>query len=198
MTKFLLNSGGIKNNSAAKRRFHIAMIEGVEVAPKILLCNFAQGREYWEAKFQGYCDSILQDVIEVAKPEFRLAMPEEFVEQCKWADIIYFHGGDDHLITYWMKQFNLAEIFNNKTVATNSASSNMLSTHYWTCDWRMNMDGLAILPIKFISHFKSDFSKGDPRGPIDWDQARLDLEAFGDPDLAIYALREGEFVVIDQ
>ena len=62
MTKYVLNSGGIKNEPQLKRQFHQELIEGLGNTPKFLLCNFAQGREYWEAKFQGYSDAIAEDM----------------------------------------------------------------------------------------------------------------------------------------
>lgn len=198
MTKYVLNSGGIKNEPALKKQFHQELIEGLGDNPKFLLCNFAQGREYWEAKFQGYSDSIAEDMPNGVKPSFTLAMPSEFAEQCSEADIIYFHGGDDHLLKYWMKQFDMPVLFRDKVVATNSASSDMLSAHYWTCDWRQCGDGFGILPIKFIPHYQSAFGADDPRGAIDWGKARQELSEYGDKSLKIYALKEGEFEVFEQ
>jgi hypothetical protein len=167
-------------------------------APKFLLCNFAQSREYWEVKFAGYSNSIAEDMLDSVKPTFELAMPDAFVEQCKRADVIYFHGGDDHLLQYWMKQYDLADLFKDKVVATNSASSDMLATNYWTCDWRQCANGLGILPIKFIPHCQSDFGDTDPRVPIEWQKAYEDLAAYGHESLPVHALKEGEYIVIEK
>lgn len=197
MTKYVVQSGGIRNQPELKKQFHQELIKGLGNNPKFLLCNFAQGREYWEAKFPGYADSIREDMPEGLIPSFVLAMPDTFAEQCKEADVIYFHGGDDHLVQYWMRQFNLPELFNGKVVATNSASSNMLATCYWTCDWRKCGDGLGVLPIKFIPHYESAFGADDPRGPIDWAAAKEELEGYGDTILPIYALKEGEYAIFN-
>jgi hypothetical protein len=171
MTKYILNSGGIKNAPELKKNFHQEIIEGLGASPKILLCNFAQGREYWDVKFAGYCNAIKEDMPSEVEPTFELALPDKFTEQCRWSDVIYFHGGDDHLLQYWITQFDYLELFKGKVVATNSASSDMLSKHYWTCDWRACRDGLGVLPIKFIPHYQSEFGDDDPRGPIKWDEA---------------------------
>lgn len=195
MTKYVLNSGGIKHQPELKKRFHQELVKGLSNNPNFLLCNFAQGREYWEPKFQGYSDTIAEDMPQDVKPSFELAMPATLKEQCKRADVIYFHGGDDHLLQYWMKQYDLGRIFKDKVVGTNSASSDMLATHHWTCDWRSCADGLGILPIKFIPHYQSDFGDADPRGPIDWQKAYDDLAKYGDTSLPIHALKEGEFIV---
>ena len=198
MTKYALNSGGIRRQPNLKRQFHRELVKDLGDMPKILICSFAQPREYWESKFEGYSNAITEDMPKGVHPEYTLAMPSEFVEQCKNADVIYFNGGDDHLLQYWMKQFDLVALFKNKVVATNSASSDTLATHYWTCDWRQCADGLGILPIKFIPHYKSDFGNSDPRGPIDWQEAYSKLEEYGGKDLPIHALKEGEFIIIEQ
>ncbi|MCW1908386.1 MAG: hypothetical protein KIH63_003530 [Candidatus Saccharibacteria bacterium] len=198
MTKFVLNSGAIKNTPALKKQFHQEIVKGLSKKPHFLLCNFSQGREYWEVKFGGYSNSIREDMPSDITPSFELAMPNMFVKQCSQADIIYFHGGDDHLLQYWMKQFDINDLFKDKVVATSSASSDMLVTHYWTCDWRQCADGLAILPIKFIPHYQSNFGDIDPRGPIDWQKAYDELAAYGNTSLPIHALKEGEFIIFER
>lgn len=197
MIKYVVQSGGIRNQPELKKQFHQELAAGFGNTPKFLLCNFAQGREYWEQKFLGYSDSIRQDMPDGVEPSFVLAMPDQLIEQCQQADVIYFHGGDDHLIQYWMRQYDISNLFKDKVVATNSAGSNMLSTHYWTCDWRKCGDGLGILPIKFIPHFKSQFGADDPRGPINWDKAKHDLMLYGDAGLPLYALQEGEYRIFE-
>lgn len=195
MTKYILNSGGIKNVPELKKQFHQEIVRDLGNLPKFLLCNFAQGREYWELKFQGYSNAIQEDLPGDITPTFDLAMPDRFVEQCKQADVIYFHGGDEHLLHYWMEQFDVPVISEGKVVATNSASSDMLSVAFWTCDWREVHKGFGVLPIKFIPHFKSNFGDDDPRGSMDWQKAYDELATYGDTSLPILALKEGEFEV---
>lgn len=198
MTKYILNSGGIKNEPKLKKVFHQEIVKDLGNSPKFLLCNFAQGREYWNTKFQGYSDAIQEDMPEGVMPFFELAMPDTFVEKCKQVDVLYFHGGDDHLLQYWMKKYDLKTLFKDKVVATNSASSDMLATHIWTSDWRQCADGLAVLPIKFIPHYQSAYGDTDPRGPIDWQKAYNDLAVYGDTSLPIYALKEGQYEVFER
>ena len=123
------------------------------------------------------------------EPVFEMAMPDKFEEQLQQNDAIYIHGGDDHLMQYWLKQFDIPKIWDGKVVATNSASSHALSKHFWTCDWRQLMDGLGILPIKFLAHYKSEYGEDDPRGPIDWGTALKELESYGDTSLPILIYR---------
>lgn len=197
MTKYVVQSGGIRNQPELKRQFHEEIVKGLGKNPKFVLCNFAQGREYWEAKFPGYAASIKEDMPGGVEPTFVLAIPDEFVRQCRDADVTYFHGGDDHLVQYWMKQFDMPAIFTDKVIATNSASSNMLAKYYWTCDWRECGEGFGILPIKLIPHYESAFGADDPRRPIDWQQAKNELENYGGAELRMYALKEGEYEVFE-
>jgi hypothetical protein len=61
------------------------------------------------------------------------------------------------------------------------------------------MDGMGILPIKFIPHYNSAYGSDDPyRGRIDWKQAKNELMHYGDESLPIYAVEEGDFVVFEQ
>ena len=193
MTRYLLNSGGVKRHPARQRRFHQAMVAGHGSAPHILICSFAQPREVWEGKFPGYCQAITKDLPAGLKPKFTLAFPDQFAAQCQQADAVYLNGGDDHLVQYWLRQFELPKIWEHCTVATNSASSDALAVSFWTCDWRKCMDGLGLLPIKFMPHYGSTAMDDDPRGPIDWPDARRELAAYGNQRLPIVAEPEGVF-----
>jgi len=194
-TKYILNSGGIKREPKLQKLYHQEIVQGLGNAPKFLLCNFAQGREFWDTKFRGYCESIKADMPAGVTPSFELAMPATFAEQCKRADVIYMHGGDDHLLRYWMRQFDLPELFKDKVVAGNSAGSDLLVAHHWSNDWRTCGDGLGIVPVKFIPHFGSVTDPADQRGQADWQKGYEELAAYGDTSLPIYALHEGEFAV---
>ncbi len=198
MTKYILNSGGTKNNLEKAALFFKEMIKDLGKEPRILSCSFAEKRENWEEKFESYKSLFSQLIGNDIKPKFEMALPDKFVEQIKNNDVITLSGGDDFLLLYWLKQYNLPEIWKDKVVATSSASSNALSKHFWTCDWRQCFDGLGILPIRFIPHYKSGFGSSDPRGAIDWQKAYDELVEYGDKSLPIYALEEGDFVVIEQ
>lgn len=197
MTKYVLNSGGVGGYSELAKKFFAEMVKGFGNEPKILICCFAQPREDWEKKFEddkANTDFFPEDV----RPVFELAFPDTFEEQIKSCDAMYIHGGDDHLLQYWLRKFDLPKIWDGKVVATNSASSHALSKYFWTCDWRKTMDGLGILPIKFIAHYKSSYDNEDSRGPIDWESVYAELKAYGDQTLPIHALKEGEYIVIER
>lgn len=187
-TKLILNSGGVKRREDLKKQFHQEMVKGLPLKLNILICSFAQGREFWEGKFPGYSASIKEDLPE-HDLSFTLAMPDDFANQIKDADIVYFNGGDDYLFAHWMDKFDFS-LFNGKVLATNSGSSDYLSDSFWPNDWKKPMMGRGILPIKFIPHYGADKA-------IDWLKVEDELRLFGDPDLPIYKLKEGEFAVFE-
>ena len=195
MTKYIVNSGAVKYYPDKFKKYIQELVKDLNNNPNILLCFFAQKREDWETKYIEKKEGL---VTSIPKASFDMAIPDIFVEQVKKADVIIIYGGDDHLVQYWLKQFDIPKIWENKTVSVSSASSDAISTHFWTCDWRETMDGLGILPIKMIPHYKSNFGADDPRGPIDWCKAYTELENYGDKNLPIHALEEGEFVVINK
>jgi hypothetical protein len=196
MTKYILNSGGMRNNPDGAKRFFTEAVKGLSDNPKVLLCLFAYPREYWEKKFDEIKSASLYP--ETINPVFSLAFPDKFEEQIENSDIMYIYGGDDHLLKYWFSKFNIPKIWEGKVIATNSASSNFLSKYFWTCDWRKCMDGFGLFPIKFLPHYESSYGDKDPRGPVDWDKAYKELEDYGDKTLPIYALKEGEYVVFEK
>lgn len=195
MTKYVVNSGGIRSDPAKAGMFFKEIVNGLGASPKVLLCQFAMSREYWEIKFTEDMNGFLQHMEPDVKPVFEMAMPAEFERQLDECDAIYMCGGDDHLMKYWLSRFDLKQLFAGKTVGTNSASSNAVSQSYWTCDWREVQIGLGLLPMKFISHYNSSFGDDDPRGPIDWPAAKVELEEHGNKDLRVLALEEASYEV---
>ncbi len=198
MTKYILNSGGFRNKPDLAKKFFAEMVKGLGGTPRVLVCCFAQAREDWETKFAADKGTIFDLFPVGVKPTLELAFPDKFEEQSKSSDVIYIHGGDDHLVLYWLGKFDMSKIWDGKVVATSSASSNVLSKYFWTCDWRETMDGLGILPIKFLAHYKSSYGEDDPRGPIDWEKGYEELRGYKDSELPIHALKEGEYVIIEQ
>lgn len=198
MTKYILNSGGSKNYPAKAALFYGEIVKNLGRQPRILLCFFAEKREEWENKFSNYLPRLKELVEPGIEPVIELAFPDEFAEQMNDNDAIIIHGGDDHLLQYWLRQFDLPALWQGKVVAASSAGSDALASHFWTCDWRRCMDGLGILPIKFIPHYRSVFyGADDPRGPIDWQQAYHELAEYGDNSLPVYALEEGDYQIFE-
>ena len=58
MTKYILNSGGLRNNPPLARKFFAEIVKGLGKEPRLLICFFAKPREYWEEKFVEYREEI--------------------------------------------------------------------------------------------------------------------------------------------
>lgn len=197
MTKYVVNSGNIRGDMSKAKKYFAEVFKGLGNNPKVLFCFFANLREEWEESYQNYVNDFGSYLSPTVKPSFQLAMPADFIKQCKDADVIWIKGGDDHLVQYWLSQYKLRDVWRDKVVAVSSASSDAVATHFWTGDWRECFDGLGLIPMKFIAHYKSSYGDTDPRGPIDWERGYKELEDFGDKMLPIYALPEGDFKVFE-
>ena len=197
MTKYILNSGGLRYYPEKAKKFNLEIVKDLGNNPRILFCFFAMPRERWEEKFTDYSRRFLESMSDGVAPKIELALPEKFEKQLKNSDAVVIHGGDDNLLLHYLKQYNLPASWRDKVVAGSSAGSDALAKHFWTCDWRKCLDGLGILPIKFIPHYKSGFGDNDPRGAINWEQAYQELVEYGDKSLPIHSLEEGNFVVIE-
>jgi len=201
MTKYILNSGNAKNFPQKEIAFINEILADFKQDSeiKILYCFFSQARGDWEEKYEKYKLKFAELVGSNFKLTFDLAFPEKFEEQVRTSDIILIQGGDDYLLQFWLSKFDLPKIWNGKIVATSSAGSDALVNSFWTCDWRKSLNGLNILPIKFIPHYKSEtYGLDDSCGPIDWEKAYQEISQYGDKNLPIYALKEGDFIVFRQ
>ena len=116
MTKYVINSGNVRGNKEKARKYMAEVLTGLGTKPKILLCFFAEKRENWEEKYANFVNDFVNYLPGGVIPEYEMAMPQDFVEQCAWADVIWIHGGDDHLVQYWLKQFDLPKIWDGKSL----------------------------------------------------------------------------------
>lgn len=196
MTKYILNSGGLKKQPEKANRFHREIVNGLGRSPRLLFCYFAVPREQWERKFSEHSGRFLQSMEDGVKPSFELAFPDSFEEQVKGSDAVIIYGGDDRLLLYYLRDYELPLIWQGKVVAASSAGSDALARYFWGADWRQAQAGLGLLPIKFIPHYRSEYGQGDPRGPVDWAKAYEELRSYGE-DLPISALEEGDYIVIE-
>jgi hypothetical protein len=207
MTKYILQSGNVKDYPEKMKKYNEEVFrdflsggknEKTENEPvKVLFNFFSQKREDWEVKYENY-DNYLKESVDL-KVETKMAMPDEFTEQCQWADVVIFAGGDDDLLQYRMSKFNVPKIWEGKIVTGSSAGADYLSVAFWPYDWREVKDGSGIVPVKFIPHYKfAESMEGDTRGPIDWKKAYEELKNYGDKNLPIHALEEGDFIVIEK
>ncbi len=195
MTKYILNSGGLKSHPEAARAYFAELLDGLGNEPKLLWCFFATLPDDTNVRFKKYTKLFEDYYPKGVHPISTNAKVDTFAEQVVTSDAIYMHGGSIKPLYDILKQYDLIKLFKGKHIGTNSASSMVLAKHAWSCDKREPDEWLGIFPIKFLAHYKSSYGSRDPRGPIDWDAAYEDLAQYGDTTLPIHALKEGEFIV---
>ncbi len=174
------------------------LLEGQTGPVDFLWCFFATLPDPVEKRFEEYVDryeSILPTKLNFTHV---CATLDDYEEQLEKADVVYIHGGSVEPLIEVFGKHKLTDLFAGKSIGFTSASTIMMATHGWSCDSRQMIDGLGIVPMKVGVHFRSLYGSDDPRGPIDWDVAKAELDAYGDTTLPVHALEEGEFIVIEQ
>ncbi len=87
-----------------------------------------------------------------------VANVERFIEQLKSADIIYFHGGVSLKLLEALKRYpSLKDSLEGKTIAGESAGANVWSKFFYSPKTDTVSEGLGILPIKIIPHYKKEY-----------------------------------------
>ena len=127
--------------------------------PKILDVWFAMN----EDKYKKY-DDIFVEIYKNNKMLFerKIASQENFIEECKWADVINIHGGSSDLLFPIMQKYDLNVLNEDKIVIGSSAGAKFLSLY--SPNWNGNglRKGRGILPINVIVHYGDDkFLKED-------------------------------------
>lgn len=80
MTKYILNSGGLKNCPEKADKFNEEVVKGLSKTPNILFCHFAVTREQWGERFIGYIERFLESMDADIQPRFELALPHKFID----------------------------------------------------------------------------------------------------------------------
>ena len=92
-----------------------------------------------------------------------IADEKNFLQQLQSADVVYFHGGVSLKLFEALKKYpNLHESLRGKIVAGESAGANVLGKFFYSPHADNIFEGLGILPIKIIPHYKEEY-----RGKLD-------------------------------
>jgi len=191
MTKYILIGGYIHKAADGGKAFFKELVKGFgnDKPVVILNCLFARSRDSWENKLQENKEFFSRYIDNF---EIVLADPEKFTEQVKSSDVIFLQGGfTGPLIDGLSKDRGWIKCLDGKTVAGSSAGGDAIAKYYSVLKTSRVGDGLGLLPIKFIPHWKSDYSDDEVRD-IDWEAELEKMKGYKE-DLPIYTLTEGEF-----
>lgn len=195
MTKYILIGGYLyKAKDGCKSFFEELLKDCDKSRPvKILNCLFARPKDSWDNKFKENKEFFSKHINNF---EFILAELEKFVEQVKTSDIIFLQGGyTDSLLKMLLAKKEWIQYLDGKTVVGTSAGGDVVAKYYSIFKTDSVGSGLGLVPIKFISHWQSDYSDEEISN-VDWEAEFKKIKDFGE-DLPIYTLAEGEFAVFN-
>jgi len=194
MTKYILIGGYIHKAEDGGKAFCEELAKGIEPKPiKILDCLFARTEDTWAVKFkddQEFFAKNMQDF------EIDLASPDTFIEQVKKSDVIFFQGGTPRLLMShldpngeWIKELD------GKVLVGSSGGADTIVKYYGVGKTSNIGEGLGLLPIKFIPHWKSvDYAQGLE---IDWEALLEKLKSHKEQ-LEVVTVGDVEFVVFEK
>lgn len=192
MKKFILIGGYPHKAIDGGKALCEEMIKGFSGPIRILDCLFARPLENWEKAYQQDKEFFPKNLPN-SKLDIELAQPSVFLDQLEKTDVLYFRGGNTGVLMKALSQFpNWSEKLDGITIAGSSAGMDMLAQYCFNLDTLQLEDGLGLLPIKTIPHWKSDYNAPN----IDWDDAKQSLSQYKE-DLPIVTLGEGEFKVFE-
>ncbi|MFA5127493.1 MAG: Type 1 glutamine amidotransferase-like domain-containing protein [Patescibacteria group bacterium] len=188
MTKYILHGGETSRPTSDNKQFFIGITSDLNNKATILCVYFARTKEKWPAMLEqdkiNFSSASRQKNLNVTMADDEL---NNFAEQIKQADVIYLRGGDtDTLKIILNKMKNLDELWRGKIVAASSAGVYVLSKYYYSNSKDNIGDGLGILPIKSICHYKEEKSDKLER-----------LKKHGE-DLPVYAIPEEKFFIVEK
>ena len=191
--KFILVGGYPHKAEDDGKAFCESLVRDFSEPVKVLVCLFARPKENWEQAF-------LQDKnffavnISSKKVEIKLATQENFIEELKWCDSIYFRGGDIDLVHIMSKFPGWENYLEGKVVAGSSMGAYMLSKYYFDITSNTIKTGTGITNTKVIVHWKSELPEYKNTR---WEEGLNELKNYKN-DLPIYKLVEGEFTELTQ
>jgi len=193
MTKYILVGGYPWKAKDEGKAFYEEIAKGFTEPIRILICAFARPQEEWDETLREDKEVFIKH-LPAKKIDLKIAQPESFIDQVKWAQAIFFRGGSTSQLLNLLKQYpEWINHIEGKTVAGTSAGADMVSKYFVELTAIKLDEGLGLLPIKVLVHYKSDYNA--PR--IDWDKAYKALDRYKEK-LQVVTLREGEYKVISK
>jgi hypothetical protein len=186
---FILLGGRIYSAKDGGKAFCDEILQRVTSRPvRVLDCLFARPESEWVERFGEDGKFFEQHSSEF---EITLAKSGMFVEQVENADVVFFQGGIPKvLIGALEKEDGWREALQDKIVVGSSGGADVLCQYYGVGKTGRVGEGLGLIPVKFIPHWKNDES-------FDWDTLLENLKNYGE-DLETVVLREGEFKVFNE
>jgi len=158
-TKFILHGGFQKGKTDEDNRdFYTEILKGVSERATVLLVPFAKDFERRPASISKV-RAEFEHVKSTRKLAFEIANEKDFIEQIRLADVVYFHGGISEKLLETLSGYpELEKAVQGKVVAGESAGANVLGRFFYSPYANSVFEGLGVLPIKIIPHYKKEFA----------------------------------------
>ena len=86
------------------------------------------------------------------------ATEKDFMQQINAADVIYFQGGSSSKLLNVLKKYpDLEQSLKGKIIGGDSGGGNVLCKFFYSSKTDTINEGLGILPLKMIPHFKEEY-----------------------------------------
>ena len=158
MTKYIFHGGGTGKKSGNNNSFYMELVKDIPKNGLLVLVYFASRTEDNSDRI-AYDTQKCREFAGGKNFDVQVATTDNFIEAITKADAIYFRGGSTEKLLNTLKKFaNLKPYFENKskTVAGSSAGAYALSTLYSSHYEDNASPGLEIVPVKVITHYKSE------------------------------------------
>lgn len=184
MTKFILHGGGEGQGGEIHDDFFREIIRSLPGEAKVLCVYFAVPDELVLEKHEVYINFFLRNNIKNKSIELRVASKTDFIEELRWADAVYFRGGETNLLLDQIRKYpNFEEELLKKNIVTgSSAGVYFLANGSYSSSRDVLYRGLGILSIKVNCHHDSE----------------KDLSALDEIEGELLLLKEGEYRVIEK
>ncbi len=184
MTKFILHGGGETQRNEKHDKFFREFIKNLPAKAKVLLVYFAVEDELVLEKHLVYKE-YFQELSGEKEIDLKIASKENFIDELKWADGVYFRGGDTYSLLNQIKKYPnfKEELLKKNLVAGSSAGVYFLANYSFSVSRGIIYEGLGILPIKTNCHYE-----GDKAGEI---------KILDDYPGKLILLKEGEYKIIN-
>lgn len=191
MTKYILVGGYPRKAPDGGKALAEEMVKGFEDPIRLLICYFARPRIQWEINsiedkmfFGGHLGG--------RKVEYQMAQVETFLDQLRWANVLYIRGGKTTMLFEKLAQCpGWEKKLEGKTITGSSAGAMAIAKYDYNLDTLKLENGLGLVPVKVLVHYRSNYNAPN----VGWDNAEEELKNYKE-DLPLIALREGEFVVM--
>ncbi|MEK7514438.1 MAG: Type 1 glutamine amidotransferase-like domain-containing protein [Patescibacteria group bacterium] len=158
-TKFILH-GGFNSEKVNEDNsdFYKEILKDAPENSKVLLIPFAKDADRIPLATKKVSSEFIKNKWQ-KEITIEIATESDFINQIKLADVLYFHGGVSLKLLETLKKYpELKNLITGKIIAGESAGANVWCKYFYSPRAGQVFEGLGILPIKIIPHYKKEYT----------------------------------------